>query len=149
MEGTSGWTFSRLARWAARVTGHPAAFTSAVGLIVIWVATGPVFHFSDTWQLVINTGTTIVTFLMVFLLQHSQNRDTMAIHLKLDELVRAIHAAQNSMLNLDDLEEEELHVLLKGYQRMGQEAQATAATVGERSADASENSAPSTVNPAG
>ena len=144
MDGTNGWTFSRLARWAARVAGHPAAFMSAVCLILVWFATGPIFHFSDTWQLVINTGTTIVTFLMVFLIQHSQNRDTMAIQLKLDELVRAIHAAQNSMLNLDDLEEEELDVLLKKYQRIGQEARATA---GERSVTAAENSAPSRGKP--
>jgi low affinity Fe/Cu permease len=141
MEASNGWTFSRLARSAARVAGHPGVFSLAVVTVLVWIATGPFFNFSDTWQLVINTGTTIITFLMVFLIQNSQNRDTMAIHLKLDELVRAIHAAQNSMLNLDDLEEKELEVLLQRYERLGQKARAKAAAIIERSAEGPEGRA--------
>ncbi len=114
--------FSRLARWSARVAGHPGAFLLAVLTIVIWGVAGPWFNFSDTWQLVINTGTTIVTFLMVFLIQNSQNRDTIAMQLKLDELIRAVRAARNSVLNLEELEEQELRSLLSKYQRLGSEA---------------------------
>ena len=82
--------FSRFAKWTARATGHPAAFMAAALIIVVWGVTGPIFQFSDTWQLVINTGTTIVTFLMVFLIQNTQNRDSHAVQLKLDELIRAV-----------------------------------------------------------
>jgi low affinity Fe/Cu permease len=114
--------FSRLARGAARVAGHPAAFLLAVAIIIGWAVLGPCFGFSDTWQLVINTGTTIVTFLMVFLLQNSQNRDTIAMQVKLDELVRAIQAAQNSVLNLEELDEDELERILQTYQRLGSAA---------------------------
>lgn len=128
MPGAIDLSFSRFARWAARVTGQPVVFVIAVGTVVLWAATGPFFAYSDTWQLVINTGTTVVTFLMVFLIQNSQNRDTIAVHLKLDELVRAIDAAGNSVLNLDELDEEQLDTLLKRYQRLGQEAQSDAAT---------------------
>jgi low affinity Fe/Cu permease len=84
-----GSPFTRFARWASRATGHPATFVTAVLIIVVWALTGPIFGFSDTWQLVINTGTTIVTFLMVFLIQNTQNRDSEALQLKLDELIRA------------------------------------------------------------
>jgi low affinity Fe/Cu permease len=98
------------------------AFLLAVCTIAAWAVTGPLFDFSDTWQLIINTGTTIVTFLMVFLIQNSQNRDTIAMQVKLDELVRAIKSARNTVLNLEDLEEEELDLLLKKYQRLGIEA---------------------------
>ncbi len=123
MNGANGpMRFSRLARGASRVAGHPGAFLVAVLTIVAWTCTGPVFHYSDTWQLVINTGTTIVTFLMVFLIQNSQNRDTIAMQVKLDELVRAIKAAQNTVLNLEELEEEELEMLLKKYQKLGSDA---------------------------
>src|SRR5438105_6685697 len=109
MNGASpGWRFSRLARTAARITGHPSAFLVAVGVILVWVITVPLFGFNDTWQLVINTATTIVTFLIVFLLQNSQNRDTVAMQVKLDELVRSIKAARNTVLNLEELEEHEL-----------------------------------------
>src|SRR5919199_3661230 len=87
--------FSRFAKWTARHAGHPAAFAAALGIIVVWGISGPLFGFSDTWQLVINTGTTIVTFLMVFLIQNTQNRDTGAIQTKLDELIRANRRARN------------------------------------------------------
>ena len=100
--------FSRAAHWTAQQCGRASIFVVAVGVIIAWATTGPLFHYSDTWQLIINTGTTIVTFLMVFLLQNTQNRDTAAIQLKLDELIRANRNARNMMLGLEDLSEEEL-----------------------------------------
>jgi low affinity Fe/Cu permease len=100
--------FDRLAKFSAWLTGRPMTFLLSVGLIVVWLITGPLFGFSDTWQLVINTGTTIITFLMVFLIQNTQNRDTAAIHLKLDELIRALEGARNTSLLLEDASEEEL-----------------------------------------
>lgn len=114
--------FSRLARGAARVAGHPGAFLMAGLTILTWGVTGPLFQYSDTWQLVINTSTTVITFMMVFLIQNSQNHDMLAIQVKLDELVRAIHAAQNSVLDLEELEQEELELLLQKYQKLGSEA---------------------------
>lgn len=110
--------FSALARTAATMTGHPLTFFSALLLIVTWAASGPLFHFSDTWQLVVNTATTIVTFLMVFLIQNSQNRDTIALHLKLDELIRAIKEARNSLIDLENLEDQELRQLLANYRKL-------------------------------
>jgi low affinity Fe/Cu permease len=119
MQGINGRIrFSHVARWAAHVAGHPLAFVAAAGAVLFWGLTGPLFGFSDTWQLVINTATTIITFLMVFLLQNSQNRDTAAMQLKLDELVRAIKAAQNTVLNLEDLDDDELEALLKKYRQL-------------------------------
>jgi len=115
--------FTSFANHTARAAGHHLTFTLAVLVIVIWAATGPVFGFSDTWQLVINTGTTIVTFLMVFLIQNTQNRDSTALHLKIDEIVRAIDGAQNSVLNLEDLEEKDLEVIHLRYKAMAEQAQ--------------------------
>ena len=103
--------FSRFAHTISIWTGHPLAFLLAVLLVVVWVLTGPIFHYSDTWQLVINTGTTIVTFLMVFLIQNTQNRDTLAIQLKLSELVLAMKGAENKFAAIEDLSDEELEQL--------------------------------------
>lgn len=109
--------FRRIAAKTAHGVGHPLTFMGAVGAVVLWGASGHFFHFSDTWQLVINTGTTIVTFLMVFLIQNTQNRDSHAIHLKLDELIRANERARNRMMMLEELPEEELEELQREFDR--------------------------------
>ncbi|MEJ0053966.1 MAG: low affinity iron permease family protein [bacterium] len=110
--------FRRIAHWTSKATGSPGAFVVAVLAIVVWGATGPVFGFSDTWQLVINTGTTILTFLMVFLIQNTQNRDAHAIHLKLDEVIRAIKPARNSFIDAEDLEDKALDVLQEEFKEL-------------------------------
>jgi low affinity Fe/Cu permease len=114
--------FSNFAKRTARASGHPAAFVLAVLVIVAWGITGPVFGFSDTWQLVINTGTTIVTFLMVFLIQNTQNRDSEAMHIKLDELIRAMQGAHNALLNLEDLEQCDLDGIRADYEKLAEQA---------------------------
>jgi low affinity Fe/Cu permease len=116
--------FGRFATGAARAMGHPLAFLLAVLIIVGWAVTGPFFGFSDTWQLVINTSTTIVTFLMVFLIQNTQNRDSTAVQLKLDELIRAIEGAHNSLLDLEELEDLELQRLRAVYEELARRARA-------------------------
>ena len=110
--------YSQFAKAAAHFCGRPRVFTLAVAIIIVWVITGPMFGFSDTWQLVINTGTTIVTFLMVFLIQNTQNRDTEAIQVKLDELIRATQRAHNTLLDLEELEEESLDAFKARYQAL-------------------------------
>ncbi len=102
-------SFMRFANWTAHAAGHPRAFLLACLIVVVWGATGPLFGFSDTWQLVINTGTTIVTFLMVFLIQNTQNRDSKAMQLKLDEIIRATEGAHNALLDLEELTEEDIN----------------------------------------
>jgi low affinity Fe/Cu permease len=114
--------FVRFATGTAHAMGHPLGFLLAVIVIVGWAVTGPFFRFSDTWQLVINTGTTIVTFLMVFLIQNTQNRDSTALQLKLDELIRAIEGAHNSLLDLEELEERELERLRAVYEELARRA---------------------------
>lgn len=107
--------FSRFAAYITRVTGRPGTFIIALLTIIVWAITGPIFKFSDTWQLVINTGTTIITFLMVFVIQQSQNRDTLALHLKLNELIASTKGASNRLVDIEDLSEEELDTLKKFY----------------------------------
>lgn len=114
--------FSRFAKWASRVTGRTSSFAIAVGVIIAWLVTGPVFHFSDTWQLIINTATTIITFLMVFLIQNTQNRDTEAIQIKLDELIRSTKGAHNALLDLEELEEESLDEFRRQYEALARKA---------------------------
>ena len=114
--------FSRFAKKTARASGRPSAFGLAVVVILVWAVTGPLFHFSDTWQLVINTGTTIITFLMVFLIQCTQNRDSEAMQVKLDELIRAIKGAHNALLDLEELEEDELDRIRDKYTKLAEEA---------------------------
>lgn len=107
--------FERFSNWATHATGSSAAFIIATSTVIIWAVSGPIFNYSETWQLVINTGTTIVTFLMVFLIQKSQNKDSKAIHLKLNELIASHEGTSNRMVNLEDLSEEELDQLAKFY----------------------------------
>jgi low affinity Fe/Cu permease len=115
--GRSGW-LEHSARLVTVWTGSSQAFAGAVGVIIGWALLGPIFHFSDTWQLVINTGTTIVTFLMVFLIQRAQNKDSLAIHLKLNEIVAVLQGASNRLINVEDLTEQEVQTLHRHYQAL-------------------------------
>jgi low affinity Fe/Cu permease len=117
-----GSWFTRFAKSTARAAGHPAIFCFAVGIIVFWAASGPLFGFSDTWQLVINTGTTIITFLMVFLIQNTQNRDSEAIQVKLDELIRSIDGAHLALLDLEDLDDADLDRICDEYRQLARAA---------------------------
>lgn len=114
--------FTRFAKWAARAAGKPGTFIAAALVILVWAISGPIFDFSDTWQLVINTSTTIITFLMVFLIQNTQNRDTEAMQIKLDELIRAVSNAQNTMMNLEELDEKELDEIRAKYEKLAENA---------------------------
>ena len=118
---STSW-FTRFTKWTAHASGRPATFLSACGIIVLWAALGPSFRFSDTWQLVINTGTTIITFLMVFLIQSTQNRDTEALQVKLDEVIRAIGHARNELLDLEELDERDLDELKKTFVELATKA---------------------------
>jgi low affinity Fe/Cu permease len=112
---SSRLSFSELARRTACVLGSPVAFATACGVVLLWALSGPLFHYSDTWQLVINTGTTIVTFLMVFLVQNTQNRDARALHLKLDELLRSMKSARNKLIDLENCTDEEIDQLERQF----------------------------------
>ncbi|HET9727714.1 MAG TPA: low affinity iron permease family protein [Gemmatimonadales bacterium] len=118
---TASW-FTRFAKAIARASGHAGTFGLAVVVVLVWAATGPLFHFSDTWQLVINTGTTVVTFLMVFLIQNTQNRDSVAMQVKLDELLRALKGAETAMADLEDLTEAELDAFKRHYAKLAASA---------------------------
>lgn len=111
--------FDNFSQALANTSGSPKTFATAIVLIVVWAATGPYFHYNDTWQLIINTSTTIITFLMVFLIQNTQNRDNDILHIKIDELLRATKEAQNAVLNLDELDEKELKTIRKKYRKVG------------------------------
>jgi low affinity Fe/Cu permease len=121
MNKFSHW-FGEFAKHCAHATGHPWAFALAAAVIVVWAITGPLFSFSDTWQLVVNTGTTIVTFLMVFLIQNTQNRDTGAIQSKLDELIRATEGAHNALLDLEELDGPEIEQIRTHYRQLATDA---------------------------
>ena len=114
--------FARFAKWTAHATGHPLAFVLAVLVIAVWLVTGPLFRFSDTWQLVINTGTTIVTFLMVFLIQNTQNRDSEALHVKIDELIRSHRPAHNALLDMEELDDKEIDAIREDYDALAKRA---------------------------
>lgn len=114
--------FTKASNWVSRKTGHPIAFILACFIILAWIITGPIFHFSDTWQLVINTATTIVTFLMVFLIQSTQNRDTTALQLKLDELIYVTKRAHNALLDIEELSDKELESIRKNYKEIAAHA---------------------------
>lgn len=116
--------FTRFASATARAVGHPLAFTSAVVVVLVWALSGPLFGFSDTWQLVINTSTTIVTNLIVFLIQNTQNRDSAAIQLKLDELIRSTKGAHNALLDLEELDEKDLERMRSNYEELARRARA-------------------------
>ena len=120
----SGSWFTRFAKATSRAAGRPVAFIAAVAVILLWIVTGPLFRFSDSWQLVVNTGTTIVTFLMVFLVQNTQYRDAEAVQVKLDELLRATKGAQNALMDLEELEDRELDRLRTQYVELAQRARA-------------------------
>ena len=115
--------FRKFAHTTSQAVGSSWAFILAAVIIIVWAITGPMFHFSDTWQLVINTGTTIITFLMVFLIQNTQNRDSATVQVKLDELIRAIRSADNSILNTENLTESDLHGLLQNYKHLAKIAE--------------------------
>jgi low affinity Fe/Cu permease len=127
MENKGLW-FVRFAQWVSHVTGRPIAFFLAVAIILVWAITGPLFSFSDTWQLVINTGTTIITFLMVFVIQNTQNRDTAAMHIKIDELIRVTQKARNVLLDLEEVDDKTLDALRKDYEQLARKAKSRTKT---------------------
>jgi low affinity Fe/Cu permease len=129
--------FHVFARQSSGVLGSAWSFITAIAIILAWAVTGPMFHFSDTWQLIINTGTTIVTFLMVFLIQNTQNRDAKAVHLKLDELIRALKGARNALVDLEKLSDDELKKLEEEFERIHKHANRAATAVSEIASESS------------
>ena len=126
--------FTQLAKAASRFVGRPLCFALAVVVVVAWAVTGPLFGFSDTWQLVINTGTTIVTFLMVFLIQNTQNRDTEALHVKLDELIRVTRHARNTLLDLEEMDDEQVDQARRRYEVLARKARGDTAAPADQGA---------------
>jgi len=129
--------FSHFANLIAHLSGRPVTFVLCLGIVILWAATGPIFGYSDTWQLIINTGTTIVTFLMVFLIQNTQNRDAEAVQVKLDELLRVTHGAHVALLDLEELEEDELNAIRARYELLAERARNRLRS-GERDTDVPE-----------
>jgi low affinity Fe/Cu permease len=123
--------FRKFSQKTSEIMGSPGSFITALILLLIWAVSGPIFGFSDTWQLVINTTTTIITFLMVFLIQNTQNRDAKAIHLKLDELIRSMHGARNTLVNLEELSDAELEQVHNQFRRMSEQYSKIAETVAD------------------
>ncbi|MDQ6622219.1 MAG: low affinity iron permease family protein [Verrucomicrobiota bacterium] len=130
--------FRVFARGSSNVLGTAWSFVTAILVIVIWAATGHIFHYSDTWQLIINTGTTIVTFLMVFLIQNTQNRDSKAVHLKLDELIRVIHGARNQLVDIERLSDQDLQKLQKQFESVGKKAAESSSRIDDLEDDVDE-----------
>ena len=122
MDGNREGVLSRFATWVSDKSGSTPAFAGAVAVVLVWLATGPAFHYSNTWQLVINTGTTIITFLMVFLIQRAQNKGSLAVQLKLNEIVAALEGASNRLISVEDLSEKELAVLHQHYAHLAERA---------------------------
>ena len=122
MSANSASRFTQFAKKVSRISGAPSAFLLAAAVVLAWAVTGPIFRFSDTWQLVINTGTTIVTFLMVFLIQNTQNRDSQAIQVKLDELIRSIEGAHLALLDLEELDDEDFERICHDYRELARQA---------------------------
>ena len=116
-------TFTRIAAWIANAAGQPGTFITALAIIVVWAVTGPLFHYSDTWQLIINTGTTIITFLMVFLIQNSQNRDGAAMQAKLDELLRAVDKAREKFIGIEHLNDQQIELVRAALERYTKDAE--------------------------
>jgi len=123
--------FNRFSKFASRYSGHPVAFCLAMLIVIVWAVTGPLFSYSDTWQLVINTGTTIITFLMVFLIQNTQNRDMAATQIKLDELIRSLENAQNSMLDLEEMQEDDLEKVRSQYEDLARASRRDSSAAGQ------------------
>lgn len=115
--------FRHIASRVSKITGSPWAFVTAISIIGLWIVTGPIFDYSNTWQLMINTMTTVVTFLMVFLIQNTQNRDTKAVHIKLDELLRSIHGARNNLIEVEDMSDEDLELMHLEFEKLHNKAQ--------------------------
>lgn len=132
--GTVNFWFSRFATRTAQIVGDPYVFFAATLVLLLWAVSGPYFHYSNTWQLIINTGTTIVTFLVVFLIQNTQNRDAKAIHLKLDELIRSHHPANDDLIDIEKLSDEELDALERRYEAIRRECEARRARKGKQPA---------------
>jgi low affinity Fe/Cu permease len=120
--------FVHFAQWVSQITGRPITFALALSSIILWAMLGPMFGFSDTWQLVINTATTIITFLMVFVIQNTQNRDTVAMHIKIDELIRVTQKARNVLLDLEELDDKTLELLRKDYEKLARRAKSRTST---------------------
>lgn len=130
MISKTSW-FARFAQHVSHVTGRPTAFVSAIAVIMVWAVSGPLFDYSNTWQLVINSCTTIITFLMVFVIQNTQNRDTAALHIKIDELIRVTGRARNILIDLEELDDRDLEHLRKDFERLAEEGRRRAHTTGE------------------